>query len=140
MLNFVLNTRLGQSLLLAGGIMAAVGVTYWLVSHRAYDRGYAACQAEHAAATDRANRAQATAEAAQRHGATEIAKTADASAQAATRAADEATHATREVITDVYREPPKTNPVVFGACVQLHPVDERVQRRIDEAVDSANRP
>jgi hypothetical protein len=139
-MGFFLNTRLGQSLLLAAGISVAVGLTYWLVSSRAYDRGYAACQAQHAAAVDKANREQAKAEDAQRQGATEIAKTADASAQAATRAADEATHVTREVIDDVYREPPKTNPVVFGACVQLHPVDDRVQRRIDEAVDSANRP
>jgi hypothetical protein len=140
MLKFFLDTRLGQSLLLAGGITLAIGLTYWWVSSSAYDRGYAACQAEHAKAVDDANRTQAKTEDAQRQGATQIAKAADASAQAATRAADEATHMTQGVITDVYREPPKTNPVVFGACVQLHPVDGRVQQRIDEAVDSANRP
>lgn len=137
MLNFFLNTRLGQSLLLTGGIAAAVGLTYWLVSSRAYDRGYAACQAEKAEAIGKANLEQAGQEQTQREGATDIAKASDTAAADATRVADALTNHTNEVIHETFREPPHAQPAA-GSCVR--PVERRVQDRLDAAVDSANRP
>jgi D-lyxose ketol-isomerase len=133
-----LTSKLGLSILFGLGISIAVGLTYWSVRNDAYKDGYAACQAENAAAVAKADREQAKREDAQRKDASTIAKESTAAASVATRDVDEATATTREITHVVYRDPPTTQPVVSGSCV--HPLDERVQQRIGEAVESANRP
>lgn len=127
-------TKLGRTILLASTIAAACGVTYWLVSDRAYDRGVADCQAAQRAAQDAANREQAAREDRQRQGASTIAKDSTTKAETATRTVDASTAKTEEVIRYVYRDRPAPPA---GACVP-GALDERVQDRINRAVDSAN--
>lgn len=133
-MSWFLTSKLGRSLLIGAGIALVVWLTKWYVEDKAYDRGYAACQAEHNKATDEANRDQAKREGEQREGATAIAKESTEAATRATQATDAATAKTNEVIRYVYREP--ITPAV--GCVP-HPLDDRVQDRLREAVDRANR-
>ncbi len=133
-----LTSKMGRTILISLGLVVILGGLYWFLDHRAYTRGMADCQAAYNAAQVEADRDQAKREDAQRHEATQIAKDSDTKAQEATRATDTATAETKEVIRYVYRDPPKTQPVVAGTCV--HPLDARVQREINKAVDSANSP
>jgi hypothetical protein len=135
MIQFFLNTRLGQTILLAVAISAAIYATYRIVDSKAYSRGYDACQSEW-------NKAKATAAQQAREDAS---RSADTSAgitgetrQAAQQAVDIPTITiteTKEVIRHVYRDPPQGAPARFGGCA--YPVDQRVQQRFEIGVDQA---
>ena len=133
---WLINSRLGQILLLSMAIVAAILLTYWTIDHRAYRRGELACQSAHMGATAIANQKQAREEQAQRVAATEIAKDSDTKAAETIAETTNFTHKTKEVIRDAYRNPPKSKPLP-GSCAR--PLDAGVQQRLDEAVDRANR-
>jgi hypothetical protein len=135
LLLWFINTRLGQSLLLAAAIVLAAFVTYKVIDHSAFRRGELACQSSHMASEAIANQNQAKKEQAQRVDASKIASKADAAAEAVVEETTNFTHETKEVIRNVYRDPPKSQPLP-GSCSR--PLDQRVQARFDEAVDRAN--
>lgn len=132
--SWFITSKWGRLLLGAGILTVAIGLTYWLVDHRAYDRGIADCQAEHAEAVAKANAEQAKREGEQRAAATKIGKDSDVAAARITSTVDATTATTKEVIHDVYHE---VLVPVAGSCTP-RPLDPRVQDRIDSAVDSAN--
>jgi len=130
---FFLNTRLGQSILLALGMLIAGGVAYRWADSNGYDR----CQAEHARAVAAANVEVYDGQVKRDAGSLDAGKAADEAADAAVAAVDEKINETEEKVHVIYRDRPATAPVAPGACV--HPVDPRVQDGIESAVDRANR-
>lgn len=132
-MNFLLNTRLGQSLLLTLAILLSGFIAYkW-----ADGKGYARCQAEHTAATNTANVALNTAENKRDDRGAAIAKEADTKAAAAQEKIDTRVIAGKETVRIVYRDRPTTAPIRAGSCV--HPLDPKVQDTIDAAVAATNR-
>lgn len=133
-MNFLMS-KAGRMLLVSVGISLVLGLAYWFITNRAYNQGIAFCQAQQAAEVDKANKAQAKKEQEQRAAASSIAKEGSTAAARTTSKIDASTATTKEVIRNVYHEVPV---LVAGQC--SHALDPRVQARIDEAVDSANRP
>ncbi len=131
-----ITSKWGLTILACIVAIAASFLTYNIVVDRAYDRGVAKCQADHIAAEALANQRQDVENAARNTAASKIANTADAAGEAATAATDVSTNSTKEVIHYVYRDLPHTKPVAIGSCV--HPVDDRVQQRFNEAIRAAN--
>jgi hypothetical protein len=131
-MNFLLNTRLGQALIL----LAVLGLAWWGFSRHYYNAGYEARTAVYAAEQAKANVDLIARERARDATSSEISKHTDKTAAAAVADTQAATAATKEVIHVVYRDRPTTQPVSPGSCV--HPVDSRVQDRIDRAVREAN--
>lgn len=132
-MNFLLNTRLGQLLIL----VAAIGLAWWRFSTHYYNAGYEARTAVYATKQAKANVDLVARERARDATSSQISKQTDQTAAAAVADTQAATAAAKEVIHVVYRDRPITKPVAPGSCV--HPVDGRVQERIDRAVDQANR-
>jgi hypothetical protein len=122
------------SLLLAGGMM--LGTHLFAKKH--YNLGVAACNAQHLADEAVANQRQAIENERKNKLASQIANAADKQGEDVIRDTATDLNKTKETTADVYAKPPTTRPVAVGSCV--HPVDKRVQARIDAAVDSANDP
>jgi sRNA-binding protein len=134
---WLFGTKTGRTVLLCGAI-AAGAVASWYAFSSHYDaQGYARCQGEHAAALNKANVEQARENAERAKTGSQIGQKAADNAQDVVRDADTAATTTKKDIHDVYKKPPVTAPVALGSCV--HPVDPRVQKRIDSAIREANR-
>jgi hypothetical protein len=125
-------------LTIIGTTIGLLGI--WLGVHlfaeKHYDRGYATARGEEIARTAAANIAQAKENERRNALASEIAKAADAAGENVVQEADTTTNQNKEAVHNVYVKPPRTRPVSPGNLV--HPLDRRVQARIDAAVDQAN--
>lgn len=135
LLAFFLDTRLGQSILLAVALAAAIAITWHHVDSAAFKRGQDDVQARWDAAKAEARQNAAQFVSGQAQAGAELAsdtgkKSADAHAQV-----DKTVTETKEVIRYVYRDRPTVPPAAGVAC--LRPVDDRVQRRIELGVDQA---
>jgi hypothetical protein len=131
-LNFLFGTKLGQLLVAA----LIVLLCWWAFSSHYDGVGYQRCRDEHAKAVAAANVKQAEENEARNATASEVAKDATAATVDVINQADDASAKTKKEIEYVYLDRPATAPVVFDSCA--HPLDERVQRKLDEAVNRAN--
>lgn len=131
-LAWLFNTKLGQALV----ALIIIALCWWGFSSHYDNIGYQRCQTEQAAAVAKANVDQAKKNDERNTAASEIAKDATEAATEVTTQADTTSAKTIEVIRYVYRDRPTSAPVAFGSCA--HPLDDRVQRRLDEAVNRAN--
>lgn len=132
MIAFFLDTRIGQAILLAVGMLIAGGLAYRWADGNGYDR----CQAEHALAVADANVETYNAQVKRDAGSLDAGKAADKAGAEAVAEVDQQTQQTEEKVHVIYRDRPATAPVASGSCV--HPVDPRVQDGIESAVDRAN--
>jgi hypothetical protein len=126
------NTRLGQSVVLAAAIVAAVAITYNVVEQKGYNR----CKAEWDLAIANAGNEAANAENERDAESSGITQDARASNEDNIAAVDKTAEKSTEVVNDVYDAPPRTQPVAYGSCV--HPVDPRVQDEIERGFRQAN--
>lgn len=133
-----ITSKIGIALLLAAAMLTAAGVTHHVISKNAYNRGVSDTVAKYLAERAIANQRQAIENERKNKLASAIANKADADGQKATTDTDIKTNQTKEVIRYVYHDAPRTQPVAAGSPV--HPLDQRVQARIDQAVDQANDP
>ncbi len=129
-------TKTGRSVLLGGTIAITVGLAWWGFSSHYDGIGYARCQKEHADAIAKANVNQAEENEKRNDDSSKIAKDADKAGQTVVTENETKTIKTKEDIRDAYKKPPANAPIAFDSCV--HAVAPGVQKRISEAVDSAN--
>lgn len=109
------NTRLGQTLILAAGVLLAAGLAY----HWAYHRGELACDARHLAATLAAQTRQQSTERA----ATQTAETiADTTRQAASTSRAQNATQTAQAVQRVHHA--QTTSIVVGCTVPDRVRDE----------------
>jgi hypothetical protein len=134
MLNFFLNTRIGQAIVLAAAILAAVAITYNIVEQRGYDR----CKAEWNAAIANANVETINDQNERDEISSDVSQDTRAKNEKDTADINNNRDQAKEVTDDVYSKPPTTAPVQYGSCV--HPVDDRVQDRFDAGYREANAP
>lgn len=127
------NSRLGQTLLLAAGMVAAAGTTYWYIDDKAYDRGYAAMKAECDARQSEAKGNLLNERADQSKDGSEIADKAADDAQKASAGIDKQTERDKEQDHEDFKT---GEPVAYGSCVYALP--DGVQDRIDAAVGRTN--
>lgn len=133
---WLFGTAMGRGVLMGGSAAIGVALGVYAFSSHFEDKGYERCKGEQAAALNDANEKQAEENAAKDKLGTEIAQQAATEAEAVVKSADTNAITTKEQIKDVYKKPPTTAPVALGSCV--HPLDDRVQDRIDRAVRQAN--
>lgn len=131
-LAWLFNTKLGQALV----ALIIIAACWWGFSSHYTKVGYEQCQTEQRDAVAKANVDQAAKNEDRNDTASEIAKEASEAATAVTTEADTSSAKTTEVIRYVYRDRPTSAPVVIGSCA--HPLDDRLQKRLDEAVNRAN--
>lgn len=133
-LKFFLDSRLGQSILLAAVLALGVTAGYEWAYHRGVRHQEAVQQIEQAKANVKAAQVQA------KRDATSSQIAAGTATKAATEAKtiDTATNTAKETIKYVYVDKPVTQAVAH--CVDVHPLDSRVQHVIDDAVNRANAP
>lgn len=129
-------TPMGRGFTLATALAIGVFVSWYAFSSHYEAAGYAKCQAEHTDVLNKANVDQANKNAKNDKTSSQIAKDAGTAAADVIWGADNHAQEAKKEIHDVYEKPPVTAPVSLGSCV--HPVDERVQERIDKALDRAN--
>lgn len=132
---WLIGSRTGQMILIALVVAFVLRLYVKQIKHDAYNQGMAVCQAAYEKAQLKADQEQAAREATQRARASEITKTTTQQASTAIAKTDAATATTREVIRNVYRDRPVPVP---GQC--NHPLDDRLQQRFNQAVETANRP
>jgi hypothetical protein len=127
------NSRLGQTILLAAGMALAAGATYWYIDDKAYDRGYAEMKAECDAKQSEAKGDLLN----------DRADQAKAGSEIAGKSADDAQKASADIDTQTERDKEQDHedfktgePVAYGSCVYALPAG--VQDRIDAAVRRAN--
>ena len=130
-LAWLLGTATGRGVLIGGSITIGLAAGWWAFSSHYYDKGKAECEAARAVDTNAANVAQGEKNAAANQTSSGISSAADAAAQTAVTEAQKDNQSAKETIDETYRKPPVTAPVVIGSCV--HPVDDRVQDRIQAA-------
>lgn len=135
---WLFGTAMGRGVLLGASISIGVAAGWYIFSSHYETVGYNKCQSEHQEALNKANAEQAAENARKNELGSAIAKDAAENADATVKDADANTTTTKEGISDAYKDPPRTAPVSIGSCV--HPVDDRVQDRIDAAVREANTP
>lgn len=135
-MKWLFGTAMGRGVLLGGSISIGIAAGWYLFSSHYEDKGYQKCQAEQLEAINKGNVKQAQENAEKDKLGSEIAQAATEGAEAVVKEADDNAVSTKEEIKDVYKKPPATAPVALGSCV--HPVDQRVQDRIDRAVRQAN--
>lgn len=133
---WLFGTPMGRGVLLGGSISIGMALGWWAFSSHYETVGYNKCQNEHLEAVNAANAAQAEENDRKGKIGSVLAGEAAAGADAAVKDADSTTTTTKEGISDAYKGSPRTAPVALGSCV--HPVDDRVQDRIDAAVRKAN--
>lgn len=132
MIAFLFNTRIGQALCLA----AVIGLCWWGFSTHYEKQGYQRCQGERVA-----GQLVATLDAIGKQNARDavtskvIQNAKDRNAGKVKQIESDTTEHKTEV-RYVYRERPAT--VAVASCVELHPVDGRVQSRLRAAVAEAN--
>lgn len=111
--------------------LLAIAAAWWLGDRNGYDRRGVECEA----AADRATASQALAERDRDREARRVEREAQAGVQDdLDRIRDDQT-TDQERIRYAYRDRIVTVPVAAGSCV--HPVDDRVQDAIDDAVSAA---
>lgn len=135
-MKWLFGTAMGRGVLLGGSISIGMVAGWYLFSSHYEQKGYKQCQTEQLEAINEANAKTARENAAKDKLGSEIAQGALDDAANVVKEADNNAISTKEDIKDVYKKPPATAPVSFGSCV--HPVDQRVQDRIDRAVRQAN--
>jgi hypothetical protein len=132
---WLLNTKLGRTV----GLVVIVGLaclaTFLYVDSRAFHRGEDAKQLEWDASVASARQKAAEHTAAQTDAGTQVAATATQAASQVNASVSKTDTETKEVIRYVYRDRPTTAPVEPGSLV--HPLDPRVQHRIQLGVDQA---
>lgn len=133
-LDFIFGTAIGRTLLVVG----LVAGCWWAFSSHYIEQGKIECRAEYAEAQNKANADQIDENNRKEQAGNEIAKDADQAAEELVKETDHDVVSTKEEIRDVYKAPPATAPIALDSCV--HPLDERVQERIDGAVRQANNP
>lgn len=136
-LAWLLGTATGRGVLIGGSITIGLAGGWWLFSSHYEKAGYEKCQAEHLAAQNKANEEQAQKNADNNQVSSEVGRDTSDNTTTVINESDTKTADAKETIRYVYRDPPRTAPVALGSCV--HPVDDRVQQRIDEAVRRAGR-
>jgi hypothetical protein len=129
---FFLNTRLGQTIVLAAAITAAVALTWWRIDSVADNRGYNRARAECTAAQSTAKTDLLNSRADQARTGSDIAAKADAAGEKARNTID----------TQLQRDKDKNHedfkaPAAGGTGCAL-PVPAGVQARLDAAVERAN--
>jgi uncharacterized protein HemX len=135
-LAFMIGTKLGRTISAALLISIGVGIAWWMFSDHYYDKGYDACQAGYKKLQDEANQRQAALNSQSNTTSSQVAKAASGAADKHVAAVDKSVSETKEATHAIYRDPPKTAPVALGSCV--HPVDRRVQSRLEAARSAAN--
>ena len=133
---WLLGTATGRGVLIGGAISIGMALGWYVFSSHYEKEGYAKCKAEYAEAQAKADAEQARKNAANDAASSDITKGTTKAGEQVVAAADKANTEAKKEIEYVYRDPPQTAPVAFGSCV--HPVDNRVQQEIGEAVRSAN--
>lgn len=133
---WLFGTAMGRGVLLGASISIGIAAGWYIFSSHYETVGYNKCQSEHQEALNKANTEQAEENARKNELGSAIAKDAAENAANVVKDAEQNTTTTKEGISDAYKDPPRTAPVVLGSCV--HPVDDRVQDRIDAAVRKAN--
>lgn len=136
MLKWLFGTAMGRGVLLGGSITIGLAGGWFLFSSHYDNAGYQRCKGEQASALAEANaeRARNNIEAGKTAG-TIGRETSDAVSNIV-KDANNNTTTDKETVDEIYRQPPKTAPVAIGSCV--HPVDDRVQERIDRSVSRSN--
>jgi hypothetical protein len=134
---WLFGTKTGRTVLLCGAVAAGAAASWYAFSSHYDAQGYARCQSEHAAALNKANAKQDRENIERAKTGSQIGQEAAGNAQNVIHDADAAATTTKEDIHNVYKKPVATAPVALGSCV--HPLDPRVQKRIDRAVSEANR-
>lgn len=125
------NTKLGRTVGAALLIVIAVVASWYFFSTHYYNAGVKACEAKQLADVNKSNVAQGEQNKANNLASGAVAKDADKKQQQLTDAASKDNQTAKGEVHDIYKKPPATAPVRLGSCV--HPVDDSVQRRIDEA-------
>lgn len=128
---WLFNTKVGRMVLLIGTVAITTLLLWYLFADHYRDEGYEKCQAEHIAALNDANVDQAVENEERNDTASEIATEADEAGEGVLETINRDKNDDEREIRYVYRDRPTTAPVHAGSCV--HPVDPRVQDRIDEA-------
>lgn len=130
-IKWLFGTAMGRGVMLGSSLMIGAGLSWWAFSDHYYDKGKTDCELGRAVDTNEANVAQGEANVANNATSSEVGKQADAEAAKLAEAAEKARQETKETVDEIYRKPPVTAPVAVGSC--LHPLDDRVQERIDAA-------
>lgn len=134
---WLFGTQMGRGVVLAGSVAIGAGISWYVFSEHYEQIGYEKCKAEQQADKDKANIAQQQENEEKEKLGSDIAKKAGEEAADVIKQADNSNTTTKKEIEDVYSKPAVTAPVALGSC--SHPVDKRVQERIDRAVEAANR-
>lgn len=134
-ISWLFNTKLGRSVLLVGTALITAGLLHWAFASHYIEQGRTACNNEWNEAVKTAVDTELKRRSDQATRASDNASKARADADKAVGEINDSNTKTVEVIRYVYRDRPTTRPVQPGGCV--HPVDKRVQRRIEGAVDQA---
>jgi hypothetical protein len=134
-LAWLAGTRAGRTLAVVLIAAAVAAATYAYVDSRAFHRGQADVQAKWDKAVTNARQQAAAHTAAQTDAGAKVAATATQASTKAHAAVLKTDTETKEVIRYVYRDRPTTDPVQPGSLV--HPLDPRVQDRIQLGVDQA---
>lgn len=135
LLKWLFGTAMGRGVVLGGSVAIGMLIGWYAFSTHYYNEGVASCQLKRVSDTNAANVAQGEKNIANNQTSTQIAKQTDEEAAKVVEDAEQARQETKESVNEIYRKPPVTAPVSIGSCV--HPLDDRVQSRIDEARDAA---
>lgn len=135
---FFLDTRLGQSILLALALTAAIAFTWHHVDASAYKRGAADVQARWDQSKLGAAQSAAQFVSGQAKAGSDLAADTAAKSQAAQAPIVKTVTETKEVIRHVYVDRPVVVPPTAAAC--LRDLDDRVQQRIELGLDQARSP
>lgn len=131
MWTWLLTTKVGRSVAATALVAITLAASWYFFSTHYYDAGYAAREAEYLRDQNKANVDQGKKNIDNNATSGKIAKESSAEARDALAKIDEAKTKSKESTHEVYKKPPVTAPVALGSCV--HPVDDRVQKRISAA-------
>ena len=134
---WLFGTAMGRGVLLGGSLSIGLALGWWMFSSHYDGVGYARCQSEQEKARADANAKQAADNATNNQTSSEVGRDTVDNVNTVINESDTQTSDAKETIRYVYRDAPRTAPVALGSCV--HPVDDRVQERIDDAVRRASR-
>lgn len=135
-ITWLFGTPMGRGVALGLSLAIGAAVSWYFFSSHYEKEGYDKCQAEHTAAQGQANADQAKKNDDNNKTSSEIGQAASAAAGTVVKDADHDAASAKKDIHDVYKQPPATAPLALGSCA--HPLDKRVQERIDGAIREAN--
>lgn len=131
-----LTTPMGRTVAAALLISLSFGLSWWAFSDHYYDKGVDACNASHAKKQNDANTRQAALNNQSNATSSTVANAADKAGATVTAKVEKAVTEGKENVRIIYRDAPRTAPIALGSCV--HPVDKRVQSRLEAARSAAN--